>query len=170
MSPLRNHPLAKYRPRGATQHSVSSLFRQWYVCSLSDDVTGSTWLWSNLWLADEGREDEWGLIRSCWENWKRQKRKAQSFPKILSQSVCQMRMKCFCAEATQRSYFNVIQFALTAADKNWVIILHCSFLNGACVNFFSTVWSQLYINRPLWKHLRMLNAKRMCQRPRGEVF
>lgn len=67
----------------------------------------------------------------------------------LSQSVCQMRMKSAFAEATQCSYFNAIQFALIAADTKWVIILHCSFLNKACVNCFSTAWSQCYINSVL---------------------
>ena len=64
------------------------------------------------------------------------KRQKSSKPsRDLSQSVCQMRMKSAYAEATQCSYFNVIQFALTAADTKWVIILHCSFLNEACVNY-----------------------------------
>lgn len=36
----------------------------------------------------------------------------------LSKSVCQMWMKSANAEATQFSYFNVIQFVLMAADTN----------------------------------------------------
>lgn len=65
------------------------------------------------------------------------KRQKSSKPsKDLSQSVCQMRMKSAYAEATQCSYFNGIQFALTVADTKWVIILHCSFFKqGLCKLF-----------------------------------
>lgn len=119
LTPITNKLSAKARPRAATEK------RQQYVWGPGDDVTGWMWLWSNPWLADEGREDKWGLIRSCWKNSNSQK---SSKPcRDPSQSVCQMRMKSAFAEATQCSYFNAIQFALTAPDTKWVIILHCRF-------------------------------------------
>lgn len=168
LAPTRNHLPAEARSRAVTEHSVSSQLRQQHVWSLSDDVTSWIWFWSNPWLADEGREDEWGLIRSCWENSNRQK--SSKPPRDPAQSACQKRMKSAAAEATQRLYFNAIQFALTATDTKWVIILHCSFLNKACVNCFSTAWSQCYINSVLWKHLRILDVRSTCQRRRQELF
>lgn len=60
------------------------------------------------------------------------------------------------------SCFNAIQTALTAPDRKQVIIFQ--FLNKACVNGFSSDWTRCYVSRALWKHRRILNAKRMCQR------
>lgn len=60
-------------------------------------------------------------------------KKLKAFQRSLS--IC-LRMKSAYAEATQCSYFNGIQFALTAADTKWVIILHCSFFKqGLCKLF-----------------------------------
>lgn len=80
-----------------------------------------------------------GWVRSYQVVLRELKQQKSSKPsRDLSQSVCQRRMKSAFAEATQRSRFNAIHFALTEADTKWVIILHCSFLNRACVNCFST--------------------------------
>lgn len=89
------------------------------------------------------------------------------------QSLCQKRMKSGCAKATRCSYFNLIQFASTAANTKWVIILQFVvflFLKRGLCKLFSTVWSQCYINSVLWKHQRILDAKRMCERQRADHF
>lgn len=68
----------------------------------------------------------------------------------LSQSVCQMRMKSAFAEATQCSHFNSIQFALTEADTEWVIILHCSFFKqGLCKLFLCSLEPVLHKQRAM---------------------
>lgn len=94
----------------------------------------------------------------------RVERTRQESLKDLSQSVCQMWMRSPRAEGIQHSYFNVIQFALTAAVTKWVIISHCHFFTKACVNCFPAVWSRRYINSTPWRHLRIPDTKRMCQR------
>lgn len=54
------------------------------------------------------------------------------------------------AEATQRSYFNVIQFALTATDEKWVIISHCSFFKqGLCKLFLCSLEPALHKQRAM---------------------
>lgn len=79
------------------------------------------------------------------------KRQKSSKPsRDFSQSVCQTRMKSAYAEATQCSYFNVIQFALTAADTKWVIILHCSFFKqGLCKLFLYSLQPVLHKQRAM---------------------
>lgn len=118
-------------------------------------------------------KDGWSLART-WtakQNKTKEKKNPESFPERISQSFCQMRIKCACIEATHCSHFDVIQFVLTAADKRAGNYLALSFFfchHVACVNCLSAVARPCYINSPLWEHLRIRGTKRKCQRRRVE--
>lgn len=77
-------------------------------------------------------------------------KKAQSLPDISLNLSVRRGSKVPMPTLSSARTLMPFSFALTAAHTKWVIILHCIFfLNKACVNSFSAVWSQCYTNSVL---------------------